>query len=109
MCCSYDETIPVTYTTAFSGVECSIDERSFTINGRAQHEGTIKDCVCPTNVSIEGNLNITAGTCTGELPIKLYNGFLSRAFFSQDFLVNLMIWFFAISIISVGIIAALRR
>lgn len=92
------------YTTAFTGVDCEIDQDTFSVVGKGQHSSTIKNCACPTNVSLEGSINITTELCTGQLPIKLYNGVLSRLLFDQDTLIAFLIGFFAILIIIVGIV-----
>ncbi|MEP7365720.1 MAG: hypothetical protein ABI972_20905 [Acidobacteriota bacterium] len=103
-----EEASPATYTTAFKGVDCQIDDASFTVNGKAQHSGYISACICPTNVSIEGSIEITSGQYTGELPIKLHGGVLSRVLFDQEYLVKFVIVFFIVAVIGVGIIAASR-
>lgn len=101
-----EETTSQTYTTAFKNVHCTIDQDSFTVVGKGQHSSIIGSCTCPTNVSQEGSIVITTDVCTGELPIKLYNGLLSRILFSQDMLINVLIVFFALAIIAAGIIFA---
>ena len=60
--------------------------------------------MCPTNVSIEGTIEIASETCTGDLPIKLYRGFVSRIAFDQDFLLKFLIGFFILVVITTGII-----
>jgi hypothetical protein len=86
----------------------AIDQATFTVNGKAQHSSYISACVCPTDVSIEDTIEITTETCTGELPIKLYNGIVSRIVFDQEFLLKFMIGFFTTAIIAAGIIIATR-
>ncbi len=99
-----DESTPKTYTTVFSGVDCTIDQATFTASGKSQHAGMISACTCPTDVSQEGSINITAESCTGALPIKLYNGVFSRLIFSPDFMLKFVIGAFFFFIIAAAII-----
>ena len=99
-----EESTTQTYTTAFHNVDCQIDQATFSVPGNGQHESIIGNCACPTNVSIEGSINITSDVCTGELPIKLYNGVFSRLLFDQDTLIKAILVVFAIFIIAAAII-----
>ena len=61
-----EEASTITYTTGFQSVDCQIDQSRFTVQGNAQHAGYISACVCPGNTSIEGSINITARSPTGD-------------------------------------------